>query len=667
MKAVFIALGVLLASTVSFANSYSATRKVVVSVGDLKENKSTLWKKEICAQVYMIANDIAEQGVDITCRSFDTDNFLDKDLPALQKNNSYHLRIIRDRNGEIGMDITNWSRRFQSDFTNLGWDFKNAAQGKVTKEQAFAKTVANVFYYIANEDAFRAALLVNGVEESERVKYDQDHGLFLDKSTGTPLTIDQAYSSFEDESPRKKNYLRAGIELGVVFSSGIAWYYKNLVYNAQDFDYGFREGIRKKLSGEAVLFDDNDKFANYGHVYAGVLYYNVARTNGAGALESFLVTFASSAAWEMFEYHEVFSINDQIMTPVGGYVMGEATYQLSCALLQKDSKVAKALGYTVNPVGALNYSMNKWKTGDKFSSQPDCAKERWSDVSVYLGVEKGSKPFVPNEKNTYIVGLNAQVVTIPNYNKTGEDQGLIFDTSLVNLKAENNGGEGMGDLKIIAQIVSAAYHKKSIDKDGRGDLRGYDLIVGLGTASTWNDRGTDKKGGNEDYYGTINILGASAHATIFYGGYKIKAEFGFYGDFAMVKSYALSPIEDTKNNPALATQASTVRKRGYYWGVGHSTLASISVEKGRWTVGYEGQVSSATNINGRDRKYDEVQDPLDFSDSFMSHRVYVMFKITRNLSIQLAHELSIREGSVSGFETRRGVEHRTFGVLVYKF
>ncbi len=668
MKKFFIALGLLL---LSVAHAHAARpnmpRKILVSVGDLKENKQFRWKKEICAQVYLIANQVSDSAVDVTCRSFDTNSFLDKDLQKLEPHNEYHLRILRTSEGVISMDVTNWSRVHDSDFTNLGWQFSDKKEGTATKEDAFAKVVANLFYYVGNEQAFKAGLLVNGISESAKMTYDQSKGLFIDNATKLPLTVDQAYFTFENESPRKKNYLRAGIELGVVFSSGLAWYYKNLVYNAQDFDYGFREGLKKKTNGEAILFDDNDKFANYGHVYAGVLYYNIARTNGASSLESFLVSFASSAAWEFSEYHEVFSINDQIMTPLGGYVIGEATYQLSCALLQKDSVAAKTLGYAVNPVGAINYSLNKLKTGDKFSTVPDCKKERWSEVSMYIGMDKGQKPFKVDQSNSAVVGLNAEVVTIPNYNKPGSDSGIILDTSMVKMIVEHNGGEGLGDLKVIAQIVSAAYHRKELDRDSTGNLRGYDVVIGLGSATTWNDRGSTKGNPNEDFYGTVNILGASAHATVFYKGYKVKAEFGFYGDFAMVKSYALSDLDNTSDDPTLSTQASTVRKRGYYWGVGTSTLAAISVEKGPVTVGYNAQVSSATSINGRDRKQDEVQNPYDFKDSFISHRVYVTFQLTKNLSFQLAHEINQREGTATGRAKKSGTEHRTIGVLVYRF
>lgn len=647
------------------ALAYSAPTKVLVSVGDLKENYSLRWRKDTCAMIHAIANQVSDAAVNVTCRSFDTQNFLDKSLMQLKGDNAYHLRIMRDQKDTLEVDVTNWQRHHETDFNNLRWKFKKDSTNNVTQNEAFAKAMANFFVFASNEESFKAGLLVNGAAESEQIEYDQKNGVFIDKSTRSVLSIDQAYSIYEGESERKKNYLRTGIELGVMLSSGMALYYKNLAYNKQDFDYSLGDGIKKKFSGEAILFDDNDKFANYGHVFAGVLYYQTARSNGFNSLESFLVSFASSAVWEFMEYHEVFSLNDQIMTPIGGYVIGEASYQISCALLAKGTTMGKIVGYGINPGLALNHAIDKMQTGDKYASQPDCKKPRWSDISMYIGLEKNQKPFEAAKDNTYVLGMNAEVVNIANYNKPGKESQLVYDTAMVKALLEKSGGDGLGDLKIIAQVTMAAYNKKNLELDSQGQLRGYDLILGIGSGTTWHDRGGAKKSDTEDFYGTINILGATARANIFYKGVNIQAEFGFYGDFAMVKSWALNDFQGSGGS--LEEQFGVVRKRGYYWGLGTTTLAALSAERGRIKAGYEMQMSSATDIKDRHRNQGDATNPADFKDSFVSHRVYVKFRITQNLSFQLSQEMIVRQGSVNGQESPRGTEHRTMGTLVYLF
>lgn len=665
MKTYSLLALVLLAVSFNVSAAAPEVKRVLISVGDLKDNNSKEWKKATCLQVYRVANQIMEHGADVTCRQFDTSNFMDKDLASLSQGYDYHLRVTRDQNDQIDVDLTNWRRRHDSDFKTLGWKFKDTPESKVKKEDAFAKVMGNIFLYAGNDLAYKAALLAQGAFESEEIEFDQEAGVFKDKRTKEPISINKAATLFEEESPRKKNYLRTGIEIGVQLSAAMAIYYKNLVFNQVDFDYSLSSGLKGKLiTGDAIKFDDNDKMSNYGHIYAGVMYYQTARSNGFNSLESAIITFASSAAWEFLEYHEVFSINDQILTPVGGYVIGEATYQISCALVTKNSIGAKALGYTINPNLAMNHAMDAAFKGDRFSAQPDCKKPRWSDISVYIGLDKGQKAFEPSKNTDFIAGMNAMVVNIDNYDKVGSDGKLVFDTAMSKMLVEMNGNQGLIDLRVVAQVVMAAYHQKNLSKDEKGQLRGYDLILGIGSASTWHDRGGKELSPTEDFYGTINILGATAHANVHYNGFNIKADFGLYGDFAMVKAYSLEPLKESRGG-SMDGQSSIMKRKGYYWGAGASALAAISVSKGRFEVGYVGQHSTATSINSRNRI--EATNGDEFSDTLHHNKIYISYTLTKNLKLQLSREYNIRKGSTnSGFNTR-GVETRTTGTLVYKF
>ena len=394
-----------LALNLVHAKVYTPKKQVLISVGDLKDKNNYQWKKETCNSIYALANQIIETGVDVTCRRFDTGDFVEKNIELKLEPFDYHIRIIKGTDDIVGVDVTKLKRIHKSDFSTLGWRFKDGTNTKISKEDAMAKAIGNFFFYVENETAYKAGLLVNGVHESSSIEYDKERGVFVDLFSGQPISIDAAYSLFETESNRKNSYLRAGIEIGVMLSSGMAIYYKNLGYNQVDFDYGLKDGLRKKLNGQAVLYDDNDKFANYGHAYAGAIYYQAARTAGFNSLESFLVTLGTSTAWEVLEYHEVLSINDQYFTVLGGYVIGEATYQISCALVQKNNIAAKALGYTLSPSLGINHGADKLFSKNKFiAHQSDCSRPRWSDISFYIGLEKGQKAYQPQANDTKIIG-----------------------------------------------------------------------------------------------------------------------------------------------------------------------------------------------------------------------------------------------------------------------
>lgn len=645
----------------------ASKKRILVSVGDLKENDNLIWKKEVCNQIFTIANQVVGSGIDVVCKSFDTRYFRGQDLDDSYGKFDYFLRVLRSRDADLGIDVTKLKRYNQTDFKTLGWTFRDGEKTQIRKEQAMARALGNFFYYVNNERAFKAGLLVNGVSESEEVLYDQKHGVFKERITNLPISIDRAYKLFESESDRKKNYLRTGIEIGVLLSAGMASYYQNLSVNEVDFDYSLKEGLRKKLvTGEGIRFDDNDKNINFGHEFAGVLYYQTARSNGLNSLESFLATFASSTIWETMEYREVLSINDEILTPVGGYVIGEASYQLSCALIQKNNIVAKTFGYAINPALAANHGIDKLKKSDKFASAPDCSKPRFSEISTYVGLEQGQKAYRPSEEQNRIIGLDATIVTVDGYNKEGKSSKLIYDTAMAKALIEANGNQGIADLKMVAQIMAMAYNQKDISKDELGQLRGYDLLIGVGSGTTWNNRGSAYYDGHEDFYGTINVLGANASASVFYNGLHIKADLAFYGDFSMVKSYSIEKFS-AANPGAVEQNPSVLSRHGYYYGLGTTAIGAIAIANGNWEVGYNGQFSNAKSIDGHHRGEELVTRRDQFRDSQTSNRIYLSYQLTKNLKLRISREVYVREGSVNNDFKTSGVETRTMGTLVYSF
>ena len=103
------------------------------------------------------------------------------------------------------------------------------------------------------------------------------------------------------------------------------------------------------VSGGPV-WDKDDFFLNYiAHPYVGALYYMGARSAGADAFDSFLYSFAlSTFFWEcgIEAFAEKPSIQDLIVTPVGGAIIGEGFYLAKRHIIENDSELwdSKALG-----------------------------------------------------------------------------------------------------------------------------------------------------------------------------------------------------------------------------------------------------------------------------------------------------------------------------------
>jgi hypothetical protein len=102
---------------------------------------------------------------------------------------------------------------------------------------------------------------------------------------------------------------------------------------------------------------DPDRFAfNYiAHPLVGSEYYLRARAEGYDWFESFLFSFAMSTTWEyLFEgWVEPVSIQDMIVTPVLGSVLGEGRYQAKKWLKKKPGVWAKIGVVAVDPLQAL--------------------------------------------------------------------------------------------------------------------------------------------------------------------------------------------------------------------------------------------------------------------------------------------------------------------------
>jgi len=104
---------------------------------------------------------------------------------------------------------------------------------------------------------------------------------------------------------------------------------------------------------------DYDLFiVNYvGHPYQGSFYYNAVRSQGAAIWQSSVFTLMHSLLWEyVWEGGlEQPSIQDLIITPLGGIILGELTHRAALALSRNGSKWYEIiLTCILNPAFAIN-------------------------------------------------------------------------------------------------------------------------------------------------------------------------------------------------------------------------------------------------------------------------------------------------------------------------
>ena len=111
------------------------------------------------------------------------------------------------------------------------------------------------------------------------------------------------------------------------------------------------------------VWDKDDFWLNYiAHPYCGAVYYMGARSAGAGAGYAFAYSFAlSTFFWEygIEAFAERPSIQDLIITPVTGSILGELFYLLKRRIVENDYCLANSsfLGHTaawlIDPISEL--------------------------------------------------------------------------------------------------------------------------------------------------------------------------------------------------------------------------------------------------------------------------------------------------------------------------
>jgi hypothetical protein len=103
----------------------------------------------------------------------------------------------------------------------------------------------------------------------------------------------------------------------------------------------------------APIWDEDDWRLNYlGHPYAGNLYYNTVRAQGASPGQSFLFSFFASTFWEYVveAVAEPASIQDLIVTPVAGSILGELSHRATLAMKKNGTSVIEGIIMTlINP------------------------------------------------------------------------------------------------------------------------------------------------------------------------------------------------------------------------------------------------------------------------------------------------------------------------------
>ena len=455
------------------------------------------------------------------------------------------------------------------------------------------------------------------------------------------------------------NYLRAVLEEGAIMAVGVIQYQSAASSNAVDWDLGYNwPSFRGKLTGQNVRFDTNHFDTNMvTHPIAGTLYYVAARGNRLTALESLLFATAASTLWEYVgEFREMVSINDLIVTPLSGMVVGETLTRLGVFLHRgRSSVVTRVLGTMLAP----STSVHEWLDGTPIPRDIDVdALGLTRAIGHRIDLLHGVCVVEVSDKSQRVdarFALGAEVVDVEHVNAPGRLATGFFDTGVSRLHAEGAvGTEGLRDLQLDVLVAPVGYYVHDLRRQAH-ELLGERFYVGATVGFDYAIHAyrplVGTIDGDSDQLAGVHAAGVTAAYANKGRTFSMRTMLDAHPEFALVRSVALPDYQ--ARGGALARLPSVTRGTGYYYAVGVVVAPTVEVGAYAWTLGAQARLESYWGIEGLDRHQEGIRDQVSTQDRRTIGRLYASYSPTEALSTRLMVERRGREGEVADVAAKR--------------
>ncbi len=479
---------------------------------------------------------------------------------------------------------------------------------------------------------------------------------------------------------------RAALELGAVYTLGAVWYEATVDLNRLDFDFDRTVSSQwdRLIGGRGYRFDDNDRTTNIAHAFVGRTYHGLARTNHATMLQAFLFDLTASSIWEsVFENREVFSINDTIVTSVGGVSLGESAFQLGELFARSAPTWRNRLILTLFSPARAFLSLTE---GGRLPHPTSVDRHGIADDVYHRFVLSAGGSFATTATSSAPAGaattssaapsssfaahLDMELINLRAYGREGKTQRSLSGGEATGLSVGYEGTtERLDELTVSARTSLFGTFAQDVAGDA-GDQHGGALIFAAGSAF---DLGLTEGERPQDFVTAIHMIGPTADALIYRGPMTFRLSSDVYGDFAMVRPFALGP-----DAPAavLDSTKSVLREHDYYYAMGLTAAARAEARYAHVRAGAAFEWSGYDSIDGLDRAQDAytsptgvyhpgVTDDFAITDQRVKVRVYTELPTPVNdLRFGLSFDLQHRSGEMKDL-MRSEDEGRAAAVLSY--
>lgn len=404
-------------------------------------------------------------------------------------------------------------------------------------------------------------------------------------------------------------YLHTALETALVIAGGTVWYLRH----GSDERWGramqWQSWRRRMLTFDEITFDADHFNTNAaGHPFDGTVFYQIARGNGFGPGGSFIWAVIASTFWEYFvEIPENPSINDMILTPGAGAIIGEATYRLGRYLAQSGTGPAHCAGALLfAPVATLN-------------EPPLCHARPRTLAPARLGLAVGFNRVLfdgDRTRDELALNLGSEIVSNRAYERPGDGGVAVSPGQWVSLYGDGRFGAGSveGIWFRASSVWGGRYDRHYVSIDGETDVptgvpaRGQGVLIGLGSVFDYRLRDLPAM---HDRIGSLGIAGPMFELSR-RGDTYLRVSLSAHYAFAIVGSMAYREAFHSLVGQDFKTP---LRDSGYYYAQGVVSAATAALDLGPVGFVVDGRGAWYWSINAGDPEQSMLRRDVRLSDS----------------------------------------------------
>ncbi len=409
---------------------------------------------------------------------------------------------------------------------------------------------------------------------------------------------------FPGEASLGPDYGYLALELGALLAAGTVWYNLDTAVNGPDwvYDYSWDTVRRKLFTLEPYAFDENSLHLNSpGHPAAGMLYYLSARGHRLGMLGAFLASSAATAGWEYIpEFREIVSLNDLLLTPIGGIALGEPLYQLSLFFERSANTPAnRLLSMLLAGPGSITPLRSRRPPTTRLLDENGFSRVGWHRLRLTVGAaaEKLEGQVLPRLASW--TEFSAEQVMRESYGRPGMDHGILLGPVATRLQAGFGVGvAGLLEGSLHSEVVYAAYVFRAVGgtsglapREPQGQLSGSEGHLGLSATYGHEERRLKV---SVDRLGQGGPLGLDGHLAVYRAGWTLRATGSLHPVFAAVDNLAW-PV----GGPQRPGLPAVLAEQGYHWAYGLRAAARMEVRVGDAELGLAVRGITLAGLAGR--------------------------------------------------------------------